>query len=226
MEGVNVSRSPDGSIANASTSIVYVVDDDELLRRSLGSLLRSVGLQVELFASSREFLEYERPHVPSCLVLDVRLRGESGLAFQEQADRSGIAIPILFMTGHGDVQMSVKAMKRGAVNFLTKPYHDQEMIDAVTEALQVDARRLDAQRELAALKATFELLTAREREVMGFVIAGMMNKQIAAAMNIHEVTVKVHRAQVMRKMEARSVPDLVRKAEALGIKPHDTRISG
>lgn len=226
MESANLFRPPGGSDMSAPTSIVYIVDDDELLRRSLGSLLRSVGLQVESFASSREFLDFKRPNVPSCLVLDVRLRGESGLAFQEEAARTGISIPILFMTGYGDVQMTVRAMKRGAIDFLTKPYHDQDMVDAVTEALQVDAKRLEADRELAAIRSAYELLSTREREVMGFVITGMMNKQIAATMTIHEVTVKVHRAQVMRKMQARSVPDLVRKAQALGLKPHDARMGG
>ncbi|QBR02023.1 response regulator transcription factor [Paraburkholderia pallida] len=205
-----------------SDSIVYVVDDDELLRRSLGSLLRSEGLRVETFASPREFLAFERPEVPSCLVLDVRLRGESGLAFQEEAASVGLSIPILFMTGYGDVQMSVKAMKRGAMNFLTKPYLEEDMVDAVTEALRTDAKRLDAQRSLAGLRSAYALLTAREREVMAFVITGKMNKQIAADLNIHEITVKVHRAQVMRKMQARTLPDLVRQAEALGIKPHGT----
>jgi len=226
MKGANTSGSPNDAVLSVETSIAYIVDDDELLRRSLGSLLRSVGLRVESFASSREFLEFKPPNVPSCLVLDVRLRGESGLAFQEEAVRSGVSIPILFMTGYGDVQMTVRAMKRGAVNFLTKPYHDQDMVDAVTEALHVDAKRLETERELAALRAAYDLLSGREREVMAFVIAGLMNKQIAAALNIHEVTVKVHRGQVMRKMKAGSVPDLVRKAEALGIKPHDAPVSG
>ena len=220
MNGASPSHPANGSQPGESASIVYVVDDDALLRRSLGSLLRSEGLRVEAFASPREFLAFARPDIPSCLVLDVRLRGESGLAFQEEAARVGLSIPILFMTGYGDVQMSVKAMKRGAVDFLTKPYREEDMVDAVTEALRADAKRLDAQRSLAGLRSAYALLTAREREVMEFVITGRMNKQIAADLNIHEITVKVHRAQVMRKMQARTLPDLVRQAEALGIKPH------
>lgn len=203
--------------------VVYIVDDDETLRRSLDSLLRSVGLHVETFASSRDFLAFDRPDAPSCLLLDVRLRGESGLTFQEDATRNGLNIPILFMTGFGDVPMSVKAMKSGAVDFLTKPFREQDLVDAVTHALAVDAARLDAARSLTGLRAAYASLTPREREVMGYVITGLMNKQIAGHLNLHEITVKVHRGQVMRKMGARTLPDLVRMAQALGVEPHDIR---
>ncbi|WP_240324724.1 response regulator transcription factor [Trinickia diaoshuihuensis] len=220
MERANASPMPADTARKSSENIVYIVDDDETLRRSLGSLFRSLGLRVESFASTREFLLFDRPPLPSCLVLDVRLQGESGLAFQAEAARAGLRLPILFMTGHGDVQMSVNAMKRGAVDFLTKPFREQDMVDAVTEALKADANRIEAERAVSGLRAAYELLTPREREVMRFVVTGMMNKQIAANMDIHEITVKVHRGQVMRKMQARTVPDLVRMAEALGIEPH------
>lgn len=216
MQRANASPLPVDALDD-SPPVVYIVDDDETLRRSLGSLLRSIGLHVESFASPREFLRFDRPDVPGCLVLDVRLRGESGLTFQEEAVRAGLRIPILFMTGHGDIQMSVKAMKSGAIDFLTKPFREQDMVDAVTEALRADTKRLEAERAVAGLRVSYASLTPREREVMAFVVTGMLNKQIAASMDIHEITVKVHRGQVMRKMNARTLPDLVRKAEALGI---------
>jgi FixJ family two-component response regulator len=203
--------------------IVYVVDDDESMRLALSNLLRSVGLSVETFGSVRDFLAFPKAAVPSCLILDVRLRGESGLAFQQDMARCGLRIPVLFMTGHGDIEMSVKAMRAGALNFFPKPFRDQDMLDAVTEALARDRERVATDRSLEALRAAYHSLTPREREVLEFVISGLMNKQIAAQMNLSEITVKIHRGQVMKKLEARSVPDLVRKAEALGVAPHQAR---
>ena len=195
--------------------LVYVLDDDEGMRVALSSLFRSVGLQVEMFDSSQAFLAFPKPDAPSCLVLDVRLRGESGLAFQEELAKSSLRMPIVFMTGHGDIAMTVKAMKAGAVDFLAKPFRDQDMLDAVSSALARDAERLAAEQSIASLCVAYESLTPREREVMDYVVTGMLNKQIASAMNLSEITVKIHRGQVMRKMGARSVADLVRKAEAL-----------
>ncbi|PRX97551.1 response regulator transcription factor [Paraburkholderia sp. BL25I1N1] len=200
--------------------VVYIVDDDEAIRLALGALLRSVGLRVETFASSREFLAFPKYDAPSCLVLDVRLRGESGLAFQEEVAKSALRMPIVFMTGHGDIAMSVKAMKAGALDFFAKPFRDQDMLDAVTHALTRDRERLLAEQSIATLRISHDSLTPREKQVMEFVVAGLLNKQIAAEMNLSEITVKVHRGQAMKKMAARSVADLVRKAEVLGVKPH------
>jgi FixJ family two-component response regulator len=201
------------------TSVVYIVDDDESMRLALGRLLRSVGQHVETFETSQEFLAFPKHDVPSCLILDVRLRGESGLAFQQEIAKGGLRIPILFMTGHGDIEMSVKAMKAGALDFFPKPFRDQDMLDAVAKALASDQERIAADQSMAALRACYESLTPREREVMGHVIAGLMNKQIAFEMNLSEITVKIHRGQAMKKMDSRSVADLVRKAEALDIRP-------
>ncbi|WP_339490746.1 response regulator transcription factor [Pseudomonas sp. EL_65y_Pfl2_R95] len=212
------SKSPQGS-AEQKGPVVYVVDDDASIRMALDGLLRSVGLHVETFETSEAFLAYAKNNVPSCLVLDVRLRGESGLTFQEQIEKNGVQMPIVFMTGHGDIAMTVKAMKAGAVDFLAKPFRDQDMLDAVSAALAKDGERLVAEQSTASLQAAYASLTSREREVMSYVVAGLMNKQIAYELNLSEVTVKVHRGQVMRKLEARSVADLVRKAESLGIKP-------
>jgi RNA polymerase sigma factor (sigma-70 family) len=198
-------------------SIVFVVDDDASIRQALRSLIRSVGLQAELFASPREFLDARRPEAPSCLILDVRLRGESGLDFQRELAESGIHIPIIFISGHADVPMSVQAMKAGAVEFLTKTFRDQDMLDAIYQALDRDRRRRQQETEVAELRKRFELLTPREREVLPLVVAGMPNKQIAAAIGTTETTAKVHRAQLMRKMRAASLPDLVRMAEKIGI---------
>lgn len=209
--------------AGDSAPIVYVVDDDETLRRALSSLLRSAGWRVETFASSRAFLAFERPAVPSCLILDVRLADESGLALQEEAVRAGLNVPILFMTGYGDVATTVKAMKGGALDFLTKPFDDDAMLDAVGHALARDGERLARDRALDAVRAAYASLTPREREVMSLVVAGLMNKQIAANLGLQEITVKVHRAQVMKKMQVRTLPDLVRQAEALGVGPAGAR---
>ncbi|MGB5953985.1 response regulator transcription factor [Pseudomonas sp.] len=199
--------------------VVYIVDDDESMRLALDGLFRSVGLQVQSFESTQDFLAFPRRAVPGCLVLDVRLRGESGLAFQAQMEQGGVHIPVVFMTGHGDIAMSVKAMKAGAVDFLAKPFRDQDMLDAVANALARDRERLASEQAGVALRKAFEALTPRERQVLAFVTAGLMNKQIAAELNLSEVTVKVHRGQMMKKLGARSVADLVRMAEALGVEP-------
>ncbi|MFP3755650.1 Response regulator protein TmoT [compost metagenome] len=199
--------------------VVYVVDDDEAVRLALSGLLRSTGLRVETFESSQEFLAFTKHDAPSCLILDVRLRGESGLAFQEQIAKSGVRMPIVFMTGYGDIAMTVKAMKAGAVDFFAKPFRDQDMLDAVANALARDGERLAAEQSVAGLRTAYESLTPREREVLVFVVAGLMNKQIAYEMDLTEVTVKIHRGRVMKKMGARSVADLVRKAESLGVQP-------
>lgn len=200
-------------------SIVYVVDDDEGIRRALDLLLRSVGLRVQTFESPDEFLQFPHSAGPSCLILDVRLRGKSGMAFHQEIVNSGMHIPVVFMTGHGDIEMGVKAMKAGALDFLAKPFKDQDMLDAVAQALAQNSAGLAAEAALADLRALYRSLSPREKEVMAFVLSGLMNKQIASEMNLSEITVKVHRGQVMRKMNARSMPDLVRKAESLGIKP-------
>ena len=197
--------------------VVYVVDDDELMRRALVNLLRSVGLRVETFESSGNFLAFPKYDAPSCLVLDVRLRGESGLAVQEHIAESDVHMPIVFMTGHGDIAMTVKAMKAGAVDFLAKPFRDQDMLDAVANALARDGERLAVEQSIAALRVAYESLTTREREVMGFVVAGLMNKQIASEVNLSLISVKVHRGHVMKKMASRSAADLVRKSESLGV---------
>ena len=212
-------QKPASAASGAQRPVVYILDDDEGMRLALGSLFRSIGLQVEMFDSSQAFLTFPKVEAPSCLVLDVRLRGESGLAFQDELAKCGLHMPIVFMTGHGDIAMTVKAMKAGAVDFLAKPFREQDMLDAVSNALTRDGERLAADRSTAALRAAYASLTPREREVMGFVITGMLNKQIASAMNLSEITVKIHRGQVMKKMGARSVADLVRKAEALHVDP-------
>ncbi|WP_407154191.1 response regulator transcription factor [Bradyrhizobium sp. STM 3557] len=203
--------------AKSASSVVIIVDDDAGLRASLDSLFRSVGLETRLFGSPGELLGGSLPDIPGCIVLDVRLPGVSGLDLQGQLARHGIRYPIIFMTGHGDIPMSVRAMKAGAVDFLSKPFRDQDMLDAVTAALARDAQ---SRAEAAAqddIRAQYETLTAREREVMGHVTAGLMNKQVAGLIGLSEITVKIHRGNVMRKMGVRSFADLVRKAEALGI---------
>ena len=198
-------------------SVVYVIDDDESIRFVLNGLVRSVGLHVETFESPKDFLAFPKYDAPSCLILDVRLRGESGLAFQQEAHRCGVRMPILFITAHGDIEMTVKAMKAGALDFFAKPFRDQDMLDAIAHALKRDAERRESEQALATLQESYESLTQREREVMKFVVAGMLNKQIAYELHLSEITVKIHRGQVMKKMVSRSLPDLVRKAEALGI---------
>ena len=199
-------------------STVFVVDDDGPLREALRSLLRSVGLRAEVFASAADFLKLKLPDTAACLVLDVRLPGVSGLDFQAELAKADIRIPIIFITGHGDIPMTVRAMKAGAVEFLTKPFRDQDLLDAVQIALERDrARRADNQ-ALLEVRAHFESLTPREQQVIGFVTAGLMNKQIAAELGVSEITVKVHRGSVMKKMKARSLADLVRMADALGLR--------
>ena len=200
------------------TAVVCVVDDDMYVREGLSSLFRSIGLEVALFSSAGEFLQHDRPVVPSCLVLDVRLPGLSGLDFQAELARRNIDLPIIFITGHGDIPMSVQAMKAGAVEFLTKPFRDQDLLDAVQTALDRDREmRLDKDKR-AALQSRFESLTTREREVVALVTTGRMNKQTAAEIGISEITVKVHRHNAMKKLGARSLPDLVRMADMLGIR--------
>jgi len=198
-------------------AIVFVVDDDAPMRESLKNLIRSVGLRVELFASAREFLRSKHPDLPSCLVLDVRLPGLSGLDLQKQTGDVGIEIPIVFITGHGDIPMSVRAMKAGAVEFLTKPFRDQDLLDAIEQALEGDRIARDQRAALEELRSRFALLTSREREVMKGVVAGLLNKQIGAELGTSETTVKIHRHQVMEKMGARSLPELVRMVDRLGI---------
>lgn len=205
----------DGSDKSA---VVFVIDDDPSVREALSSLFRSVGLEVELFVSAAEFLRTARPDAVSCLVLDVRLPGSSGLDFQVDLAKANIHIPIVFMTGHGDIPMTVKAMKAGAVEFLTKPFRDQDMLDAVQLAFSRDRARRETEKATAGLRTSFETLTAREQEVMALVTAGLMNKQIAAEIGVSEITVKFHRHNVTRKMGARSVTDLVRMADALGVR--------
>jgi FixJ family two-component response regulator len=204
--------------ATAEAPIVFVVDDDESVREALRSLFRSVSLKVETFGSAADFLRSELPDVASCLVLDVRLPGVSGLDFQAELAKANIHIPIIFMTGHGDIPMSVQAMKAGAVDFLTKPFRDQDMLDAVAAAIERDRSRRKDEQRLSEVRARFDGLTEREREVMGLVTAGLMNKQIAGELGLSEITVKIHRGHVMRKMAARSLADLVRMAEVLGVR--------
>jgi FixJ family two-component response regulator len=203
--------------ASANEPIVFVIDDDVAVRTTLSSLFRSVSLRVELFGSAHEFAQIKMPDVASCLVLDIRLPGISGLDFQAELAEADIRIPIIFMTGHGDIPMSVKAMKAGAIDFLTKPFRDQDILDAVIKAIERDQKRRDSEKGVSELRIRFDSLTSREREVMTQVAAGLMNKQIAADLGIAEITVKVHRAHMMRKMKARSLIDLIGMADLLGI---------
>lgn len=200
---------------SSEQSVVFVIDDDPAMRESLGSLLRSLGHPAQLFESTEQFLASERPDVPGCLVLDVRLPGRSGLEFQRELARSGLELPIVFITGHGDIRMSVAAMKAGAIEFLTKPFRDQDFLDAVHRGIDLARARRAESATLADLKERLGSLTPREREIMVLVAAGRLNKQIAAELQLSEITVKVHRAQAMRKMQAKSLPDLVRFADKL-----------
>jgi FixJ family two-component response regulator len=204
--------------STSDDEVVCVVDDDTSVRDALGSLFRSVGLHVELFSSAQELKGGKLPAVPSCLVLDIRMPGLSGLDLQADLGQAGIHIPIIFVTGHGDIPMSVKAMKAGAIDFLTKPFRDQDMLDAVKAALERDRSRRRDQDAMAAKRSLFALLTARERQVMALVTAGLMNKQIAGEIGLSEITVKIHRGSVMKKMKATSLADLVRTAESLGVR--------
>jgi FixJ family two-component response regulator len=203
---------------SAREPLIFIVEDDELMRRALSNLFQSVGLEVEMFGSASEMLQSKLPDVASCLVLDVRLPGLSGLDFQAELAKANIHIPIIFMTGHGDIPMSVRAMKGGAVDFLTKPFRDQDMLDAVTVAIERDRQRREAERIVANLRTVFETLTGRERDVMALVASGLMNKQVAGELGLAEITVKIYRGHIMKKMGARSLADLVRMAETLGIR--------
>ena len=209
-------RRPSGPIDPPSaTPVVLVVDDDPSLREALGRLLRSVDLEARLFSSVAELLLHTFPDVPCCLVLDIRLPGVSGLDFQTQLANSKIHVPIIMMTGHGDIPMSVRAMKGGAVDFLTKPFRDQDILDAVAQAIERDRERRDSDKTHAELRERFETLTPREREIMELVTAGLMNKQVAGELGLSEITVKIHRGHLMSKMAVRSLADLVRAGEAL-----------
>ncbi|MGY3487667.1 FixJ family two-component response regulator [Bradyrhizobium sp. USDA 4011] len=210
-------RSPTSKPEASTTATVFVVEDDISMRRSLINLFRSVGLDVAAFGSAREMLQSALPDVVSCLVLDVRLPGLSGLEFQTELAKLNIHIPIIFITGHGDIPMTVRAMKGGAVDFLTKPFRDQELLDAVIAATERDRKRREAQQTVAELQSLFETLSPREQAVMKLVAAGLMNKQVAAELGLAEITVKIYRGHVMRKMRARSLADLIRTAETLGI---------
>jgi FixJ family two-component response regulator len=199
-------------------ALVLVIDDDPSVRNGLTLLFRSVGFETKSFGSAQEFVQTKLPDVPSCLVLDVRLPGQSGLDFQAELARANIHIPIIFMTGHGDIPMTVQAMKGGAVDFLAKPFRDQEMLDAVATAIERDRKRRESDKVVSDLLSLFDTLSPREREVMALVSSGLMNKQVAAEMNLAEITVKIHRGHIMKKMRARSLADLVRMAETLGVR--------
>ena len=197
-------------------AVVFVIDDDPSMRLALEDLVRSVGLEVRAFAAPQEFLQSKPPDAPACLVLDVRLPGMSGLTLQKELAKEGLALPVIFVTGHGDIPMSVRAMKAGAVEFLSKPFHDQDMLDAIHAAIERDRKRRREAIGVAGVRERFATLTERERQIMTLVVIGRANKQIAAELSLSEMTVKVHRGQVMRKMHAGSLPELVRMADRLG----------
>lgn len=200
-----------------NTSIVHIIDDDHSLRAALSGLFRSMGIETSTYGSVREFLDSDRRHDPGCLVLDVRLPGMSGLDFQQRFADQGVDLPVILMTGHGDIPMSVQAMKAGAVDFLTKPFRDQDMLDAVSVALERDRIRRLEDHEAASLRTLFDTLSAREQQVMALVTSGKMNKQVAGDLDISEITVKIHRGSAMRKMGARTFAAFVRMADTLGL---------
>jgi FixJ family two-component response regulator len=206
-----MSHSPD------DRAIVYIVDDDEALRRALDRLFRSVSLETRSYGTAREFIDAQRPDLPGCIVLDIRLPGINGLEFQAQLGDLGINLPVVLITGHGDIPMTVRAMKSGAIDFLTKPVRDQDILDAVQAAIERDRKRRDLNRTVSTVRSRFESLSPRERDVLSLVTAGLMNKQVAAQLGLAEITVKIYRGQIMRKMGAKSLADLVRMSEALGI---------
>jgi FixJ family two-component response regulator len=211
-------RASNAAAATAPVSTVYIVDDDASMRTALSSLFRSVGLQIEVFASAAELLQRDLSNSPGCLVLDVRLPGVSGLDFQDQLTRANVETPIIFISGHGDIPMSVRAMKAGAVDFLVKPFRDQDLLDAVAAAIERDRKRRDSERVVSNLRTHYQSLTPREQQVMALVTSGLMNKQIAGEIGLSEITVKIHRGHAMRKMGARSLAELVKMAETLGVK--------
>jgi len=210
-------NAPSSGDLSRDGACIYVVDDDQSVREALSSLFRSVGYQVQLFGSTTDFMKVRLADSNRCLVLDIRLPGVSGLDLQNHLNRNQILIPIIFMTGHGDIPMSVRAMKAGAIDFLSKPFRDQDMLDAVAHALDIDRNRREAEHSVAAVRSAFESLTSREREVMMLVTAGLMNKQVAGQLELSEITVKIHRGNVMKKMAAQSLADLVRMAELLSL---------
>jgi FixJ family two-component response regulator len=207
------------------SSLVFIVDDDQGMRDALGSLLRSVGHRVEVFSAASDLLQSKLPDIVSCIVLDVRLPGLSGLDLQTELAEAGIRIPVIFITGYGDIPMSVRAMKAGAIDFLAKPFRDQELLDAVALALDRDRKRRNDEKAVAALQALFDSLTHRERQVMALVTDGLMNKQVAGTIGISEITVKIHRGNLMKKMGAKSLAELVRMAEVLSVRGEASRWS-
>ncbi|WBL75377.1 response regulator transcription factor [Bradyrhizobium xenonodulans] len=210
---------PSPPLENGDQPIVFIVDDDASMRRALTNLFESVGLRVEAFGSALQLLQAKPPQVPSCLVLDIRLPGVSGLDLQNDLAKANIHTPVIFITGHGDIPMTVRAMKSGAIDFLTKPVRDQDILDAVQAAIERDRKRRDLNKTVSNVRSRFESLSARERDVLALVTSGLMNKQVAAQLGLAEITVKIYRGQIMRKMGAKSLADLVRMSEALGIPP-------